>query len=286
MISYKISLNMADVMAAKSMINKQVFPLLNQAVRAVATQLAANWQMEVYKQRGMWSGEKDAYAQTISFEMLDDFSAIVQATYDQASQIESGRPGRDLKKMLDTSRKVRRTEDGRRFLVIPMRHNMTGNNALAQSMPPGVYAMAKALSASRVTAQTRRLAGEVTHLDPKVGMHASTKQTDYLSNTRTKSAVLVKRNHYEWGGQLKASVLKAAGMSAADVKRYSGMRKFDNGTLGAPSSTYMTFRLMVEGSSGWVTKAEPGRYIAKKVEDDMRPLAEKAFQEAVKRTLK
>lgn len=285
MISFKVTLNLADVMTAKSMVNKAVFPLLNQAVRAVATQLAANWQTEVYQQRGMWAGEKDAYAQSISWEMVGDFQAMVQATYDQASQIETGRPGRDLKKMLDTSRKVRRTTDGRRFLVIPLRHNTPGNNAHAKAMPSGVHAMAQALSASRLTAQTRRQAGEMTHLDPKAGMSAAAHQEPYLTNTRTKAAVMVKQNHYQWGGVLKASVLKAAGMSAGDVKRYAGMRRFDTSTPGAKGSSYMTFRIMIEGQQGWVTKAEPGRYIAKKVEDAMRPLAEQAFQEAVKRTL-
>jgi hypothetical protein len=38
---------------------------------------------------------------------------------------------------------------------------------------------------------------------------------------------------------------------------------------------------MVEGSSGWIAPAKPGRYPAKTTADELRPVAEKAFARAV-----
>lgn len=287
MITFKVSLDIGDLMGIKGAITKEVFPLLNQAVRAIAFQTSAAWKEAVLKQQGLWSGEKDAYAESISWKMTGDFTAVVEATYDQASGIESGRPGHDLKRMLDTSQKVRRTEKtGKRFLVIPMRHNTPGNGAHAKAMPPSVYEMAKVLAPSRIVGQGTRRAGEVTSLNPASGMAPSANQTPFASNIRNQSRSVVNRNTYQWGARLLGKKLKGIeGLTADERRRFSGMYRFDTGTPGAPSSQFLTFRVMMEGSAGWVTKPEPGRNIAKSVEETMRPLAEKAFQEAVKRTL-
>jgi len=287
MITFKVSLDLGDIMGIKGAITKEVFPLLNQAVRAIAFQTHANWKEAVLKQKGLWSGEKDAYAESIVWRMTGDFSAVVEATYDQASEIESGRPGRDLKKMLDTSEKVRRSaKSGKRFLVIPMRHNTPGFGAHAKPMPPSVYAMAKALSPSTITGQGQRPSGQVTAMVPGAGMMPAAGQTGFLSNPSSKSATMVNKNTYKWGQRLLGKNLKGVeGLTADERRRYSGMYRFDTGTPGAPSSQFLTFRVMMEGSAGWVTKEQPARNIAKQVEEEMKPLAEKAFQEAVKRTL-
>jgi hypothetical protein len=87
------------------------------------------------------TGEKEPYMASIAMQMTRPFSAVVSTDYKYADEIETGRPAKDLKQMLNTSPKVRRTKDGRRFLVIPMRHNTPGNGALAPSMPKAVYQM-------------------------------------------------------------------------------------------------------------------------------------------------
>ena len=213
-ISYQIGFSGSVQLAAANAITKEVLPKLNQAVRAVAQATAADWQREVHKAK-LWSGEKDAYAQSITVKMTSDFSAVVSASYKHAAEIETGRPTRDLKKMLDTSLKVRLTKGGKRFLVIPFRHNTPGNNALGQAMPAGAYAMAKAMAASKVVSTTQRPSGEVTYLSPKTGMHAApqAQQRGYLSNTGTKQAQMVAKRNYAWGGRLTTGALKAAGMS-------------------------------------------------------------------------
>lgn len=271
-IKYNISFDLGTQLDLTATINKAVLPLLNQAVRAVAQQTAANWQAEVGKAK-LWSGEKDAYAQSISWKMTGDFSAVVEATYKHAGEIESGRPARDLKKMLGTSMKVRRTEAGKRFLVIPLRHNV---KKLEEA---GLYEQAKDLEASMIEAVGERPSGEITHLSPVSGMQPTTKQTAFLSNPRTRAAMQVPKNVYAWGRRMTAA-------QAGKNKWAAGMVRFDTSTPNANSSQYMTFRIMMEGQGGWVVPAQPGLYLAKKVTDEIQPKAILAFQEAIKRQLK
>lgn len=274
-----------NIEVLSSAIDKHVFPMLNQAVRAVSQQTASDWQAAVYGAK-LWSGEKDRYAGSISWRMTGDFSAEVEATYKYASDIESGRPARDLKQMLNTSEKVRRTESGKRFLVIPLRHNTPGSNAHAPSMPAGVYDLAKQLGASTITGQGERASGEVTRLSPKSGMSSAKDQTPYLSRIGTKSAAMVAKHNYQWGQRLTAKAMQAAGVDPKQHRWAVGMHRFDTTTpSGAKSSAYLTFRIMMEGSAGWVVPAQPGQFLAKKVTDDMRPKANAAFAEAIKRTL-
>lgn len=281
-ISYQITFKGGPELGLTGAVNAQVLPLLNQAVRAVAQQTAIDWQKSVYHAK-LWSGEKDAYAQSIKWEMTGDFSAVVSTDYKLAGEIETGRGPRDLKKMLDTSSKVRRATDGRRFLVIPMRQNTPGNGALAKAMPQGVYNLAGAMAASSVVSKGRRQSGQVTVLSPTTGMHAATKQSRYLSNPKTQQAVTVVSRKYAWGSRLTAAAIKGAGMDAATAKRYAGMVKFPDGSGG---HTHMTFRVMMEGATGkWVIPAQPGKYLARQVAQDMQPKAAAAFAAAVKKTV-
>jgi hypothetical protein len=273
------SIDIGGLLDLQGIINKQVFPLLNQAVRGVAQQTASNWQENVYQAK-LWSGEKKAYAKSITWAMTGDFTALVQSDYQYDRDIESGRPARDLKKMLDTSSKVRRTKDGRRFLIIPMRHSVK------KLEDAGLYGMAQSLEASKVTGQGKRQSGEVTHISPNSGMSKAAHQTPYLSNTKTKQAMMVNQNQYAWGGHLSRAGMKAAGIDAATRKWAAGMHRFDTSTPGGgKSSSYLSFRVMMENSQGWIVPAQPGQYIAKKTALNMQILAQTVFAEAVKRTL-
>lgn len=272
-LSFNISFDLGSKLDITAMVNKQVMPLLHQAVNAVGQQVAINWKTEVMQAK-LWSGEKDAYVQSISWKMTGDFSGVAEATYKHASQIENGRPPRDLKKMLDTSSKVRRTKTGKRFLVIPMRHNVKKlENA-------GLYDAAKSLEASTVTGRGKRASGEVTYLSPKTGMRPAPKsqQSRYLSDISTKKSVMVPRNHYAWGQRL-------AKADAGGHKWAEGIYRFNTSAGKGKSSSYISFRIMMEGSSGWVIPAKPGLGIAKKVAQDMQPKAVAVFGEAVKRTI-
>lgn len=285
-LSYSISIPVSAQMEMAGIINAKIMPMVSQAVQAIAQVTSERWQEEVLAARGIWSVEKDAYAQSISWKTTGDFSAVVEATYKYASEIETGRPPKDLKRMLDTSSKVRRTIKGKRFLVIPMRKNTPGNTAHAQAMPAAVHDLASNLAASKILGQGQRPSGEVTVLSPKTGMHAAPVQTPYLSNPKTRQASMVNANKYAWGGRITAGMLKAAGLPKEDVKRYAGMVRMSTSTPGGgKSSSYLTFRVMMEGSSGWIVPAKPGLYIAKKVAEEMQPKAVKAIGAAVKATM-
>lgn len=278
-LTFRISVEMPEPMQVSGVINKQVFPLLNQAVRAVAQATMSQWQQNVYQAK-LWSGEKDAYAKSISWKMTGDFTAVVTADYKHAQGIETGRGAYDLKQMLNTSTKVRRTEKGKRFLVIPMRHSVKKLEAA------GLYDMAKALSESMVTGDGIRPAGEITHLSPSTGMAPSAKQSPYLSSTATKQAMMVPSKSYNWGDKLGKGEMKAAGVSAENRKWAQNMYRFNTSAGKGQSSEYLSFRMMMEGSTGWVKPAEPGQSIARDTQQQMAPKATLAFQAAIAKQFK
>jgi hypothetical protein len=280
MADYSIKLTLPNVSDVQKIFNRQVFPLLAQAVRAIAQEAAHNW-IDSINAAPLWGGEKQKYIESIRIDYwADGLRADVIASYKYAHEIENGRPPRDLKEMLNTSTKVRRTKDGRRFLVIPMRHNTPGNTAHAPAMPPSVYALAGQMKASAVTGTGERAAGEVTMLSPTSGMAPSPMQTPYLSNFGTKSAYLVPQTNYAWGGRLTRKALAEAGASKEEQRRYGGMVRMKESTGG---SQFLTFRTMIEGSPGWVIPAKPGLHIASDVAEHLQPIAQAAIEEAMRR---
>jgi hypothetical protein len=281
-IQYQITFDGADKLDLVGIVNKAVFPMMSQAVRAIAAHGAADWKARVMKAK-LWSVEKDAYAKSINWKMTGDFSARIESDYKYAADIETGRPARDLKDMLNTSTKVRRTEDGRRFLIIPFRHNTPGAKG---GMPGSVHLLASAMAPSKIVSTGKRQSGEVVRLSPNFGMSKGRPNANYLSNTSTKAANLVTSRNYAWGGRLTAAALKNAGADAEMTRRYSGMVKMQTSTPGgAKSSAYMTFRVMMEGSKGWIVPAKSGLFLAQKTANDLQPKASAAFAQAIARQL-
>lgn len=277
--SFSISLQLPSVDQLIKVINGATFPLAAQAVRAIASETSFRWKESVSR-ASLWQGEKTPYIQSIKVRMLDDLNAEVYSDYQYAQEIEEGRPPRDLKLMLNTSAKVRISQKGKRFLVIPMRHNTPGNVALAPAMPTSVYELAKEMLPSEVTGMGVRPAGENVILSPSSGMTSSPVQNPFLSNPGSKSTYMVPKANYKWNGKLSRAALKEAGLTAQQQKLYGGMVRMKEATGG---TSYLTFRVMSEGSPGWVTKPVPGKHIAQKVAQQMQPLATAAIGEAMKR---
>lgn len=285
MAQYKITATVQGVDAAYAAIYRAVFPRLTQAVGAVAQQARIDW-MSAVKEARLWSGEKAPYMASIQWRMTGTLSAEVWSDYKHAEAIETGRPARDLKKMLDTSLKVRRTKDGKRFLVIPFRHNTPGAEATGQAMPANVYSIAKAMSPSLVTGMGQRPSGQVVDLSPTSGMTPVARQPKYLLNPANKQRIMVPSRMYQWGDRLTRGELKASGASKAEQRRYAGMVRMKDATGGKNrAAAYMTFRVMMEDSRGWIVPAKPGLYLAKGVADALQPKADAAFREAIKRDL-
>lgn len=247
-----------DLMAV---VDRQVFPLLAQAVNAVGKSTANNWQQAVYAAK-LWSGEKDDYAKSISWKMTGDFSGEVEATYGYAKEIEDGRPAFDMKGMLATSSKVKMSKKGIRYLSIPFRHN-TPSSGSSNAMPSSVYDIAKILQASMVTGMGSRQSGQ--------------KGMGHLS---------VPQASYQWGGRLPAGLSEKYKPSHA-TDLHAGMVRFNaTSPSGAKSSVYLTFRTMSEKSKGWIKPAKDGLKLAEGVVNDIRPKANTAFEQAIIRTLK
>lgn len=265
MAQFRITMNLDGIPAVQAAIYDRVYPLLTEAVSAVAQQVAVNWQSAVHDAK-LWVGEKDAYASSIQVKMTGAFSALVWSDYKYAQDIETGRPARDLKRMLDTSLKVRTNSRGQRYLIIPFRHNTPGQTATGPSMPDHVYAAASQLAPSRVTGMTTRLSGTG------------------AMDVKTRQFLTVPQRTYDWGGKLAPGSMGPNARRRQD--RFAGMVRFDASAPGGKQySTYMTFRVMSEGKPGWIIPAKPGLNIVKGVVTDMQPVAEEIFREAVKRSL-
>jgi hypothetical protein len=253
-VNYKLSLDLgakADLMAV---VNATIYPLAAQAVRAIAQQTAANW-IEAVGRAKLWSGEKTAYASSIKIE-LGDLSADIWSDYREASEIETGRPAKDLKKMLDTSAKVRVSKAGKRYLIIPFRHGTPG--AIDNPMPASVYAQALGLKPSRITGMGSRVSGTGAY------------------DMKTKKPLKVAQRQYAWGDRLIGDIVG---------KKHQGMVRMNTSTAKSKRSTYLTFRVMVEGSKGWVIAPRPGQQIVSGVVSAMQPLAAQVLAEAFRRSV-
>lgn len=265
---YKVSVDLAPILdAVCSPINAAVLPTINQAVRALAAETAYRWKDAVSKAPGVWNGEKQTYIASITWRMTGDFSAVVETDYPIADAIENGRPQRDLKRMLDTSLKVRTVAKGKnagkRYLIIPFRHNSPGMNAHAPDMPRDVYQQARQLAPSKVTGSGYRASGTGAF------------------GLKSRAPLTVVQKQYEWGDRLPAGLRpKKALHHATDI--YAGMVRFKTSAGGASSSTYMTFRVMMEGSPKWIVPAKPGLFLAQKVAQDISAEAPKVLEAAVR----
>jgi len=260
---YQIRIDLSELMGGLgSAINAYVLPTVHQAVKAVASETVYRWKDGVAKAK-LWNGEKQAYIESINWLMTSDFEAVVSATYDKAEEIETGRPARDLKRMLDTSLRVRVSKkDGTRYLIIPFRHNTPGNIALAPAMPADVYKKAKRLDPSVITGTVSRLSGT-----GAIGL-------------KSKKPITVPQQQYSWGARLPAGLApKLQPYHVTDP--YASMVRFSTAAGKGKSSTYMTFRVMSEKSTGWIIPAQPGQYIAKKVRDGIALDAPKVFEQAI-----
>lgn len=264
MLEFKIRLQLDGLPAVRAAIYQQVYPLLTEAVGAVAQQTSLNWQAAINDAK-LWVGEKDAYAASIQVKMTGAFSALVWTDYKLAEQIENGRPARDLKRMLDTSLKVRTGKKGQRYLIIPFRHSTPGKNATGQSMPEHVYKAARKLEPSSVTGMTQRLSGTG------------------AMDIKTRQYLTVPQRTYKWGGRLPPGMMGPNPKGKVD--RFAGMVRFQEPGKKPQYSQYLTFRVMTENSRGWIIPAKPGLKIVKGVIDDMQPVAEEIFREAVKRSI-
>ena len=202
---------------------------------------------------------KAEYIASLTIESSGPMQVSVYSDYEQAYNIENGQPSRDMKRMLDTSMKVRvstsKKNAGKRYLVIPFRHTLN-------DMPAPVQATAKLLLKSSV-----------------VGMGFRKSGTGAWS-PKTRAPYLVPRRIYKWGDRLPAGLaMKSSTQHKTD--RYAGMVRMDTSAGKGRSSAYLTFRTMMEGSAGWITKPVPGLYQVKQMAQEIEPIAKAMLEDAL-----
>lgn len=239
MADYRISLDLSQLDGLASLVTNLAMQGVQQAVEKTAMEGQSAWQASVMKAAGVWLQHKERYAASIQYRMTKPTAAVIWTDLPVADQVENGFPARDMKQMLQTSQRTRTSKKtGKKYLIIPFRHNTPGNDAHAQSMPTDVYAYAKSLSPSQVTGKTTRLSA---------------------------TGATVPQSTYQWGGRLPEGLRpKLKAHHTTDI--YSGMVKMNTSSGGQKSSGYMTFRVMSESQTGkWLVPARPGLHIARTV---------------------
>jgi hypothetical protein len=254
------------------------FQTLAGAVAQMAQDAKARWlayaQGEPLPNGQVIGVRSGTYHRSIQLEQIGPFHYRVFSNLAYAEAIETGSPERDMKKMLDSSLKVRRTKDGKRYLIIPFRWGTPdtvtfGNN----TMPKAVHDFFKpqGVARSRIISLGRRESGTGAY------------------DIKTRQPVLVPRRQYEWGTRLTQQHLGAMGIGTQfKGKNYkthpmAGMTNFrkPDARGGKAHSKYLTFRVMTEDSTGWKAPAIPGKYPAKTVAEMFKPIAEQAFKKAL-----
>ena len=254
-------------------ITAAVFPNLSHAVRAIAERAQEQW-LDFADGAPLPDGKiiqnrTGEYARSIALRTTGDFSAEVYSELPYADAIERGTPQRDMKDILRTSLKVRLTKDGRRYLIIPFRHNGP-TSVQGSNTPVEVWNWWKkpGRKSSRVVSQHTRVSGTGAY------------------DIHTREPIRVAAWRYQWGSRLTKTALASLGHEPDSrmSKRMQGMVRFASakGNGGASHSQLMTFRIMMEGSPGWIMPAQPGKYPARETEKLIEPVAEEVFGEAVK----
>lgn len=254
-------------------LSRDIFPHLAYAVHKIAERGQELWQGYAsgapLPNGGQITSRSGAYMRSILVRELGEFASEIFSELPYAKTIEEGAPARDLRKMLDSSLKVRISKKGLRYLIIPFRHGVPGTQGMRSVMPQAAFNLWKGLRPSRVTGQGVRPSGTGAY------------------DIHTRKLLMVPQRKYAWGDRLKLKMLHEAGVVGKQAKRMAGMVHFQNptGSGGGKHGTYMTFRVMSERSMGWMVPARPGLFPSKQTADQLRPLADKAMSEAVTRDI-
>ena len=274
--TFAVGVEIGHLIPPGASINEQTFPYLSLTVHRLAEQGQQIW-------RGYAGGQplpngqviharSGRYMRSIITRNLGAFSSEIVSDLSYAQDIENGVPARDLKRMLNTSMKVRLSKKGKRYLIIPFRHGVpsqSGNGKTATGlnpMPDSVHQLWKGLKSSRIKSTGLRVSGTGAF------------------DIRTKKPFTVRSRQYQWGSRLTEKQLLDVGVSGRALKHMKGMVHMQS-RLGAGKKghgQYLTFRVMSEDSPGWLVKAKEGAYPAKTTSKRLQPLANKALGEAMK----
>ena len=258
-----------------SPLNAGSFPSLAGAFRALAQAAHEKWVEYAHgaplpsgKSIGVRSG---SYARSIAVREHGPFEKEIYSDLSYARSIEEGSPARDLHDLLATSKKTRVNAKGKRYLIIPFRWGTPGTQGFGKNvMTPQVHQgwlKGDYGGSSRIVRVGQRISG---------------------------SGHTVPQRIYAWGGRLGQGELSKLGIGTEfHGKKYrthpmAGMVQMRNASQqrGQKHTSYMTFRVMSEGSPGWKVPAIPGKWPARTVSEQIRPIAEKVLRDAAERDVR
>jgi hypothetical protein len=249
-------------------IREQIFHEVNIAVRLTANEIRESWQEQIYRLAPPYC--RDAAVDSIVNRDTGPFSNEISSNHAAVVGIETGFPSRDLKQMLQTSSKTRAFKNGKKYLIIPIRHNTPGHDAHAQDMPKAIHDQAKKMGPSKITGK---------FLD--VNAHGDVEM----------------RQRYQWdkaGDPFKSSkktLLSIGALPAGLAPKlqtrhktdpYAGMRRMDTSSGKQKSSAYLTFRIMHEDSTGWIIPAKPSHPIV----HDIAQQGQRALEDRISNALR
>ena len=275
MSTFRIQIDVASLIPTNiNAVNASTFPALALAVDRVAGSAQTMW-LDYAGGATLPDGRSmnprtGRYRRSIQRAERGPFAAEIYSKLPYADVLEKGGPARDLKRMLDTSFKVRVNKKGRRYLIIPFRHDTPGATTEGRPMPKAVHELWQGMARSNVTGFGERQSGTGAY-----GIH-------------TRRPIMVATRKYRWGDRLTKAQLAGAGVFGTQQRHLAGMVNLRNptGRGGQSHSQYLTFRVMSEDSSGWIARARKGYWPAKSTADRLKPVAEKLFTEAVKADLR
>lgn len=248
----------------------QTFPALVRALEVLARTAHQQWlayaQGEPLPNGQIIGIRSGTYHRSIQIEQTGEFAWRIFSNLAYAEAIETGMPARDLKRILDSSLKVRRRKDGKRYLIIPFRWGTPGTVGFGQNvMPPSVHQWFQGQATSHVIRRDTRVSGTGAW------------------DLKTRAPLLVPQARYEWGARLTQQHLNTMGIAGPAAKRMAGMvnMRQPGGAGGGAHSQYLTFRVMSEDSPGWQAKAVPGKYPAKTVAGQVERVASRLFEVAM-----
>ena len=126
MATFKLSLN---VFIEDSPIRGRRAPQARRALQAIGLEARAKWVDLIEQSPSIPQEQKADYVRSLAVETTGPLQVSVYSDWKYAYEVENGRPSRDLKRMLDTSLKVRvstsKKNAGKRYLIIPFQHTQT-----------------------------------------------------------------------------------------------------------------------------------------------------------------
>jgi hypothetical protein len=290
MPTYSISVDLSHLIPAA---RNAVFPALAATVEAVALRAEEQWKRfaagEPLPDGRVMNVRSGQYLRSINHRQISQYAVTVESVLAYAEALERGTPAWDMRKLLNSSLKVRISKKGKRYLIIPFRHDTGKALSGGNPMPESVHQWWQDKKASFVESQMRRpVHSDLRGRTPKPNDRVyATDRAEVILNG---PLLTVAARKYKWGDRLSKGAAEGLGLSPQQANRAQGMVNFrrPGKSGGAAHSQFITFRVLSENSrpGSWMQKARAGFYPARATADMFRPIAEDLFQKAVEEDIR